>query len=73
MNTYRIREFDGRFNIEIVDKKGNYVATDFRGWEYVCSTGMRPSPPLSKSFKSLKKAKKQVASWEKGVIYHESK
>jgi hypothetical protein len=84
MCKYRIQEHDGKFNIEIyVIEESCFLwnKKSFGSWERTNACGGRwsyePIPqPLSKTFKSLKAAKKQIKKWKSEPtipkkIYHE--
>lgn len=71
MSKYRIKEYDGRFNIQIMDERGNYTATDYMGEKWEWKNINRPAPLTSKTYKTLKKARKQIERWNKGEVYHD--
>jgi len=80
MNTaeYRIREYCGEYRIEIraYEEKG-MLWWKRKEWSW-CRTnpwggvrfGYPVSQPYSKTFKSLEKARAQIAKWKAGVHYY---
>lgn len=72
---YRIKEYDGKFYIQV---KGREIEgmlwwkKDIWDWYKCNELGGVPEyfTPRCRTFKSLKDAKDQIKSWQKGAIYH---
>lgn len=77
---YRVVEHNGKFKIEVYA----YEERGFLWWKRKEPIGWRDTnsqggvhqwwpvtQAYSKTFKSLKKAKKQIAEWQSETVYHE--